>query len=161
MEIWVLNMTEEDLFGMKCLKYYRDGDDQELILELDNDEEISNFSTSFYVDNENLRELEKEFLEYARGTVLDIGSGSGRVAKQLEEMGHDVVGVDNSSSMVEIMRDRGLEAYEIDITEELPSGEFDTAIMYGNGFGLPGTLDEIKDLLKRLKSQMCEEQQPK
>ncbi|MFB6199370.1 MAG: class I SAM-dependent methyltransferase [Candidatus Nanohaloarchaea archaeon] len=147
----------EDLFGKKSLRYYKTGNDSDLKLELDNERTMSDFPVSYYVDHDKLRDLEKEFLEYAKGKILDVGAGSGRICKIMEEKGHEAIGVEKSAGMVEIMRDRGFKVYQIDVNKELPDEQFDTAIMYGNGFGMPGKIENIESLLERLKEVMSED----
>ncbi|MBL7159962.1 MAG: class I SAM-dependent methyltransferase [Candidatus Aenigmarchaeota archaeon] len=106
---------------------------------------------SLYVEPDRFRELEKRFLIYAKGHVLDIGHGPGRVGLYLGEKGYKITGVDNSDDMVYIAKKRGLTSLKMDINEELPEDIFDTVIMYGNGLGLPGSIENIKSLLKRLQ----------
>jgi SAM-dependent methyltransferase len=47
-----------------------------------------------------------ELLPPARGRVLDLGCGEGRVGAVLSDLGYDVVGVDSSPRMVELANER-------------------------------------------------------
>lgn len=141
-----------DLFGRLCWQYFNNHQSSELKLQLDNGVVMDDFPVSFYVDTNELRELEKEFLENAKGRVLDLGCGPGRVSLILKKRGLEVIGVDISEGMVHISQKRDINAYKMDINKELPVGVFDTIIMYGNGFGMPGSIENIKNLLRRLHS---------
>jgi SAM-dependent methyltransferase len=86
--------------------------------------------------------------------VLDVGCGAGRVALELQERGHDVVGIDLSPRAVEVSRRRGVrDARELPVTRvgrEL--GRFDTFVMFGNNFGLMGSRHRAPWLLRRFRS---------
>src|SRR5207302_6270224 len=66
-----------------------------------------------------------------RGRLLDVGCGTGVLALRLAELGYDVVGLDPSEGMLEVMRRRapGVQAVQGSGTE-LPfaDGEFDVAL---------------------------------
>lgn len=97
--------------------------------------------------------VERRALRWVRGRVLDVGVGAGRVALELQRRGHSVVGIDVSPGAVEVSRQRGvgdvrLLAFE-DVDEAL--GHFDTAVMFGNNFGLFGSPSKGRRLLRRLR----------
>lgn len=86
-----------------------------------------------------------------RGRVLDIGCGAGRHALYLQNKGLDIVGIDESPLAVELCRLRGLRQVEVlPITRVSSSlGRFDTLLMLGNNFGLFGSPQKTRRLLKR------------
>ncbi len=51
---------------------------------------------------------ERRGLRFVRGRVLDVGCGAGRVGLELQERGHEVVGIDASPGAVEVARRRGV-----------------------------------------------------
>ena len=63
-------------------------------------------------------------IEESRPTrVLEVGCGAGAMSQRVrDELGAEVVAVDSSERMVELTRQRGIEAYVADVTE-LPFGE--------------------------------------
>jgi SAM-dependent methyltransferase len=65
--------------------------------------------------------------EFAPSRVLDVGCGAGAMAERVrDELGAQVVAIDSSERMIELTRQRGIEAYVGDV-QELPfgDGEFD------------------------------------
>ncbi len=95
----------------------------------------------------------KKALRYARGRVLDIGCGAGRCSLYLQNKGMDVVGIDNSPLVIEVCKQRGLkDARVVSINEIGPQlGVFDTIIMIGNNFGLFGSFQGARRLLKKME----------
>jgi len=62
--------------------------------------------------------------------VLEVGGGEGELAERIvQELGVELVGLDQSEAMVEIQRSKGIEARVGDV-QELPfgDGEFDAAV---------------------------------
>jgi len=62
--------------------------------------------------------------------VLEVGGGEGELAERLQnELGVEVVGIDQSERMVELQRSKGVDARVVDV-QELPfaDGEFDVAV---------------------------------
>jgi SAM-dependent methyltransferase len=65
--------------------------------------------------------------EFAPARVLEVGCGAGAMAERVrDDLGAPIVAVDSSERMVELTRQRGIEAYVADV-QELPfsDGEFD------------------------------------
>jgi SAM-dependent methyltransferase len=95
--------------------------------------------------------LHRQAMRFARGRVLDVGCGGGRVCLHLQERGQDVVGIDISPGAVEVCRRRGVRDVRlcsIDDVDE-PLGVFDTIVMLGNNFGLLASAAKAKRLLRR------------
>lgn len=108
----------------------------------------------YFAQYDEWSEQIQESMEHARGRVLDVGCGAGRIGLYLQEQGHEVVGIDVSERAVEICRERGLQgARVLDIAEvntDTLDGNFDTVLMCGNNFGLVGTQENAPDVLGRL-----------
>src|SRR3989442_5402029 len=96
---------------------------------------------------------ERRAARFARGRVLDIGAGGGRVALHLQERGLDVVSIDVSPGAVQVMRERGVRDARLlgidDIGPEL--GVFDTVVLFGNNIGLLGGPRKAPRLLRKLQ----------
>jgi SAM-dependent methyltransferase len=93
----------------------------------------------------------RQALRFARGRVLDIGCGAGRFCLYLQDKGHEVTGIDLSTLAIKVCRSRGVKDAKVmsitRITGKL--GTFDTIIMLGNNFGLFGSRERAKRLLRR------------
>jgi SAM-dependent methyltransferase len=91
-------------------------------------------------------------LRFARGRVLDVGAGAGRVALHLQEKGHDAVAIDVSPGAVETCRRRGVRDARVmrieDVDESL--GTFDTVVMYGNNLALLASKTKGPRILRKL-----------
>jgi SAM-dependent methyltransferase len=94
---------------------------------------------------------EKEAIKYAKGRVLDIGCGAGRHALYLQKKGFDVLGIDNSPLAIKVCKLRGLRKVKVvPITQvNFGPGSFDTVLMLGGNFGLFGSFENARQLLKK------------
>jgi len=101
---------------------------------------------------------QRRALRLARGRVLDVGAGAGRVALHLQEKGHDVVAIDSSPGAVEVCRRRGVRDARVLRVEEADGalGRFDTVVMYGNNLGLLASPAKGRRLLRRLHAVTTE-----
>jgi SAM-dependent methyltransferase len=97
--------------------------------------------------------MERRALRLARGRVLDVGCGAGRVALHLQERGLEVVAIDVSPRAVEVSRRRDVRDARVlalaGVDEGL--GRFDTVILYGNNFGLLGGRRSAIRILRRFR----------
>ena len=94
---------------------------------------------------------ERAAIRRAKGRVLDVGCGAGRVALHLQERGHEVVAIDVSPGAVALSRERGVrDARELAASQvRVADGPFDTIVMYGNNLGLLRDARRAKWLLRR------------
>jgi len=108
---------------------------------------------SYFASYKEWPGIEKRGIKYAKGSVLDVGCGPGRVAVYLQDQRKlEVVGIDNSPLALKVARQRGLKRSKRisfkNVSAEL--GRFDTIIMYRNNFGLFGSFARARTLLKKL-----------
>lgn len=106
----------------------------------------------YFTEYKDWPPVERKAMRYVRGRVLDIGCGAGRHSIYLQEKGHVVLGIDNSPLAIEVCKQRGLkDARVLSLSQINPGlGVFDTVIMLGNNFGLFGSFEGVKRLLKKL-----------
>jgi SAM-dependent methyltransferase len=112
---------------------------------------IDAYPSNYFVTYDKWSRHEKQAIRYAKGRVLDIGAGAGRVSLYLQKKGCDVLATDISPLAIKVCKLRGVrKARVIPIMELAPRlGTFDTIVMYGNNFGLFGSFLRAKLLLRR------------
>lgn len=104
---------------------------------------------------DRMPELERIALDEAYGDVLDVGAGSGCHSLALMEMGKSVTAIDISPLSVQVMKERGVDALQVNFYDGSFDRKFDTVLMLMNGTGIIGNLenmplffDRIRQLLK-------------
>jgi len=77
-------------------------------------------------------------LRLCRGAVLDVGTGAGRTAIELQRRGMAVTGLDTSAGAIEVARRRGLRDTVLTTVDQYARGpvRYDTFLMLGNNLGL-------------------------
>jgi SAM-dependent methyltransferase len=78
-------------------------------------------------------------LRLCRGQVLDIGTGAGRTAVELQRRGTAVTGLDTSPGAIDIARRRGLRDTVVATVDAYAAGaatRYDTFVLLGNNLGL-------------------------
>jgi SAM-dependent methyltransferase len=141
-----------DAFGRMLFAHLKGEPDVFDIIERDDGWiDASAGANHYFAPFEEWRASEQEAMAYARGRVLDVGCGAGRVALHLQEQGLEVTGIDISPLAVEVCRQRGVrDARRLSITQANSRlGRFDTIVMLGNNFGLFGDFRRARWLLRR------------
>jgi SAM-dependent methyltransferase len=131
----------------------RDGKLAGEIIERDDGDISANGNVKYYFsDYKDWIPVERKAMRYARGSVLDIGCGAGRVSLYLQGKGLKVIGIDNSPLAIEVCKLRGLTNAKVVPSNEVDSklGIFDTIVMLGANFGLAGSFEGTKRLLRQL-----------
>lgn len=147
-----------DVFG-RALKEWLAGSREPVSIERDDGHMDTDSMDSYFSDYEGFPECEKKALAHARGRVLDIGLGPGRVSLHLQSVGLDPVGVDLSDGALEVARRRGVRNAVIMSACDLrfPKGHFDTAVAFGNNFGLCGSPEGVMGMLLRLREVVADD----
>lgn len=142
---------KKDAFGQAMWDYLNGRGGFEIVERDDGYVGFSFGPAHYLAEFKNWPSDQKKAIRLARGRVLDIGCGAGRVALRLQNRGLDALGIDNSPLAIKTCRKRGLRKTRVmSITQvSRKLGEFDTIVMYGNNFGLFGSFDRAKRLLKR------------
>jgi len=92
---------------------------------------------------------ERKAILQARGPVLDIGAGAGRVALYLQERSQQVLAIDSSPLAIKVCRERGVKTariLSIDAVSALRR-KFGSFVLFGNNFGLFGGVAKARRVL--------------
>lgn len=145
----------QDAFGHEIYDYFKsDNELQEFVEIVERDDGYIGISPgvrAYFSEYQNWSSYEKKALEYVRGRVLDVGCGAGRHALYLQKRGFEVLGIDNSNLAIEVCKQRGLRNTEVMSISQINSrmGIFDTVLMMGNNFGLFGSSEGARKLLRK------------
>lgn len=141
----------KDIFG-KALLDFQNGKYSEDIITWTNisDKDILPLPYLFRSYSE-MPKLEQKALQLSKGTILDVGCGSGSHSLWLQEHGFKVKAIDNSKGAVLTSEKRGvLHAENISLLKETET--FDTILVLMNGTGIFQELKLVSLYLKHLKS---------
>lgn len=144
---------QKDAYGQLILSYLLGKPSYEIVEREDGYIAPSGGAQNYFAEYPNWPDSHKKAMRYARGKVLDIGCGAGRVSLYLQSKGLDVTAIDNSPLAVKVCRKRGVrKAKVMSISEvgKFKPSSFDTIILYGNNFGLFGSAAGARVLLKKL-----------
>ena len=147
--------ASEDAYGRLILDYLDTGEGIEIVERDDGFIDAGGYApAAYFFPFRKWPKAERAAMRHARGRVLDVGCGAGRVALHLQERGHEVVGIDLSPLAVEVSRRRGVkDVRELPVTRVSRNlGAFDTIVMFGNNFGLMGSRRRAPWLLRRFRS---------
>ena len=139
---------ERDAYGQEIWSCYKGSTSYEVIEREDGLIDIGS-ATPYFQPFENWPPHEREAIERARGSVLDIGCGAGRVALHLQERGHRVLAIDNSPLAVRVAKLRGVKSARVLAIEDVHmlKTSFGAIVLYGNNFGLFGGMAKARRLL--------------
>jgi SAM-dependent methyltransferase len=102
-------------------------------------------------DYDEMPLIEKKALDLCRGTVLDVGCGSGSHSLYLQSKGVEVIGLDESEGAVSTAKSRGVYNVMHSNIYDYSGMKFDTILLLMNGIGIAGQLKEVHRLLNHLK----------
>jgi SAM-dependent methyltransferase len=102
----------------------------------------------FFRGEDELPEIERAALDRCGHAVVDVGAGAGPHALVLQDRGHDVLALESTPEMADLLRARGVRRVAIGGPEAAPRSGADTVLMLMNGLGLAGTLAGLGPLLR-------------
>jgi len=142
---------EKDAYGQQVRAYLNGKEAYEIVERDDGYVGLSSGALAYFQDFKSWPKHQKQAIKFAKGKILDIGVGAGRVSLYLQRKGLDVVAIDNSPLAIKVCKKRGVKkakVMSIDEVDKFKPSSFDTIIMYGNNFGLFGSFKKAKKLLK-------------
>lgn len=142
---------EGDAMGAAIMDYHRNGKVDVLRVFSSQFEEDEIPVADLFREYDDMPELERLALELAEGDILDVGAGSGCHSLALQKMGKHPVAIDISPLSVEVMKERGVDARQINLYDESFAERFDTVLMLMNGTGIIGTLDNMPVFFERMR----------
>lgn len=142
---------EGDAMGAAIMDYHRNGKADVLRVFSSQFEEDEIPVEDLFREYDDMPELERLALELAEGDILDVGAGSGCHSLALQKMGKHPVAIDISPLSVEVMKERGVNARQINLYDESFAERFDTVLMLMNGTGIIGTLDNMPVFFERMR----------
>ena len=140
------------LFGQAMLAYLRGGPGR-LTFERDDGFRDPSDVKPYFAPFARWSTAERRAIRHARGHVLDVGCGAGRVALYLQRRGLRVTAIDVAPEAVECARLRGVrDARRMDARQlSFSEGSFDTIVMFGNNLGVCGDLAATKRFLRKAR----------
>ena len=94
---------------------------------------------------------EQKAIELCNGRTLDVGAGSGCHSVILNERGLETVAIDISELSVDVMKERGIDARNINFFDETFTEKFDTILLAMNGIGIVGKIERLPQFFRSVK----------
>jgi SAM-dependent methyltransferase len=144
---------KKDAYGQLVLARFNNENSYEIIERDDGFIDLMPGTENYFTEFKNWPKHQKEGIKFAKGKILDIGAGAGRIALYLQKKGLKVTAIDNSPLSIKVCKKRGLKDAKVLSIEEIdyfkPS-TFDSILLYGNNFGLLSNKSKAKRILKKL-----------
>jgi len=145
--------NKKDAYGQEVWAYLNGKESYEVVERDDGFVDLSDGAKAYFAEFKDWPKYQRQGIKFAKGRVLDVGTGAGRVASYLQKKGLKVTGIDNSPLAIKVCKKRGIKNAQILPIEKIgvfTPNTFDSIVMYGNNFGLFGNPKKAKVLLKKL-----------
>ncbi len=145
-------MKTGDAFGRALADWMRGGTEPEIYERDDGFVDVGAGPELFFAEARHWPGAERQAMRFARGRIIDVGCGAGRVALHLQQRGLDVVGLDSSPLAARISRQRGVRKIQCSPISPLTGSmgsfdSFDTIVLFGNNFGIFGPPHQLRRTL--------------
>ncbi|GGZ81592.1 class I SAM-dependent methyltransferase [Algibacter mikhailovii] len=141
----------KDLFGQALLDYHNGNYTEDIITETNISDKDSLPLPYLFRNFDNMPKLEQEALNSCRGSILDVGCGSGCHSLYLQKKGFTVKAIDISKGAIEVAKQRGVLVCEVKALID-ETHTFDTILLLMNGTGIFEELSQVSKYLTHLKS---------
>lgn len=144
---------ESDAFGQSVLDYLLRKKGVEIVERDDGFVNASDLLGYYFSNYNEWIPIERKAIKLAKGRVLDVGCGAGRVCLYLQRLGLKVTGIDISPKAIGVCKKRGVKRaflLPIERIDSFKPDSFDTIVMFGNNFALFGNTKKAKTLLKKM-----------
>ena len=136
-------------YGLALLDYYN-GNSEAIFTIHRSDGEISDRPASIFFRTITDIRIEQVALESCRGSVLDVGAGTGLHSLYLQNQGLSVCAIDISPEACEIMRKRGINNVHCTDILDFVAEPFDTLLVLGRTIGMVENTDGLDFFLKAI-----------
>ena len=146
---------KQDLYGYLLERHYHKKQEKCYICR--DDGQIDEIDLNLYFELNTEKELlfKPNIYKYIKSPILDVGCGAGRVAKNFQELGYKVVGIDISKEAISIAKNLGMQDAVLGSIWNFQSEpKFETVLLYGNNMGLAERVENIPKFLDKLFSLM-------
>lgn len=141
----------KDIFGIALLDYQNGNYTEDLITSTNISGEDELPLPYLFRSFDDMPKLEQTALKLCKGSILDVGCGSGSHSLHLQEQGLKVKAIDISKGAITVAQQRGVLHAEVkNILNETET--FDTILVLMNGTGIFEELSQVSKYLKHLKS---------
>ena len=101
-------ISMKDLFGKALLDYQNGNYSEDLITSTNISDEDELPLAYLFREFKNMPKLEQKALQLSKGTVLDVGCGSGSHSLYLQDKGFEIKAIDVSRGSVKVAKKRGV-----------------------------------------------------
>ena len=141
----------KDLFGNALRDYHNKNYTEDLITSTNISDDDALPLPYLFRSFSEMPKLEQKALQLAKGTILDVGCGSGSHSLYFQENGFNVKAIDISEGAVDVAKKRGLKHVELKaLLDETET--FDTILLLMNGTGIFQELSQVSMYLNHLKT---------
>jgi SAM-dependent methyltransferase len=149
--------NKTDPMAKALWEYYRTK--EERFIEVSSDislpEEMA--ASYFFRTFSAMNSMERYAMEHAKGKVLDLGAGAGCHSRFLQEKGIEVVAIESSREIAELLKETGVNQVINERWQDWESPErFDTILLLMNGAGMAAYLSELPAFLKKLSTLLTD-----
>ena len=142
---------EKDPMGRAIFDYFKTGKASKLrvLSSMFYEDEIP--VTTLFRTFDEMPPQEKRAIELCKGRTLDVGAGAGCHSLVLKERGIEVVAIDISELSVDVMKERGVDARNVNFFDNSFTEKFDTLLFAMNGIGIVGKVERLGDFFLSAK----------
>ncbi|WP_339896344.1 class I SAM-dependent methyltransferase [uncultured Algibacter sp.] len=141
----------KDLFGKALLDFQNGNYSEDIMTSTNISDEDALPIPYLFRDYKDMPKLEQKALKLSKGSILDVGCGSGSHSLYLQKKGFKIKAIDISKGAIEVTKHRGvLKANVLNILDETET--FDTILLLMNGTGIFQELTQVSKYLSHLKN---------
>ena len=143
----------KDLFGKALLDYQNGNYTEDIVTSTSISDDDTLPLSYLFRDFKNMPKIEQDALKQCKGSVLDVGCGSGSHSLYLQKKDFKVKAIDTSKGAIEVAKKRGvLNTENLDLLNETET--FDTILLLMNGTGIFQELSKVSQHLSHLKKRL-------